>query len=205
LLERARGGDAAALGELFALHRGRLRRMVQLRMDHRLQGRLDPSDVLQEAYLEMAQSLANYREDPAAPFFLWLRLLTGRKLRALHRQHLGARMRDAGREVRLPTQDVPCASSASLADALLGDSTTPSEAAARSELRARVQDVLDSLEPLDREVLVLRHFEQLTNAEAAVVLGIGQAAASNRFVRALGRLRQRLADVPGLSEALSAL
>src|SRR5262245_7945795 len=115
LLDRAAAADHAALGELFGLHRDRLRHMIQLRLDHRLQGRLDPSDVLQEAFLEFAQALPAYVHNPEAPFYLWLRCITGRKLQALHRQHLGTRMRDAGREVSLYRGALPEASSVALA------------------------------------------------------------------------------------------
>jgi RNA polymerase sigma-70 factor, ECF subfamily len=198
LLRQAAVGDAQALGDLFDRHRDRLRRMVQTRLDRRLRGRVDPSDVLQEAYLEFARSLADYQRNPAVPFFLWLRFLTGMKLQALHRHHLGTKARDAGREVSLHRGAGPSASSASLAAQLLGRLTTPSQAAVRAELRARVREALDEMEPLDREVLSLRHFEQLSNAETAQVLGIGETAASNRFVRALKRLRKVLLSVPGL-------
>jgi RNA polymerase sigma-70 factor (ECF subfamily) len=197
LLKRAAAGDQQALGELLARHRERLRRMVQLRMDRRLQGRLDPSDVLQETYFEVAGSLADYLRDPSMPFFLWLRLLTGRKLQALHRYHLGTQARDAGREVSLYRGALPQASSVSLAAQLLGRLTSPSLAAVRAELQIRLQEALNSMDPLDREVLTLRHFEQLSNAETAQVLGIKEAAASNRFVRALKRLKQILMSAPG--------
>jgi RNA polymerase sigma-70 factor (ECF subfamily) len=198
LLRRAGRGDQQAVGELFARHQHRLRRMVALRLDHRLQGRLDPSDVLQEAYLEFARSLADYLRDPAVPFFLWLRMIAGRRLQALHRHHLGTHMRDAGREVSLHRGALPRASSVSLAAQLLGRYTTPSQAAVRAELQLRVQEALNGMDPIDREVLALRHFEQLSNAETAQVLGLSEAAASNRFVRALKRLKQILASVPGL-------
>jgi RNA polymerase sigma-70 factor (ECF subfamily) len=198
LLKRAGQGDQQAVGDLFFRHRDRLRRMVQLRMDRRLQGRLDASDVLQESYLEFARSLSHYLQNPELPFFLWLRCLTGRKLQALHRRHLGTRARDAGRELSLHRGALPQASSMSLAAQLLGRYTTPSHAAIRAELQIRVQDALNSMDPIDREVLALRHYEQLTNAETAQVLGLSEAAASNRFVRALKRLKSILAAVPGL-------
>jgi RNA polymerase sigma-70 factor (ECF subfamily) len=201
LLRRAAEGDGQALGGLFDRHRDRLRRMVQVRLDRRLQGRIDPSDVLQEAYLEFARSLADYLGNPAVPFFLWLRYITGMKLQALHRHHLGTKARDAGREVSLHRAALPRASSVSLAAQLLGRHTTPSQAAVRAELRARVQEALNCMEALDREVLALRHFEQLSNAEAAQVLGISETAASNRFVRALKRLKKVLLSVPGLADA----
>jgi RNA polymerase sigma-70 factor (ECF subfamily) len=200
LLRRAGQGDQQALGDLFFRHRERLRRMVQLRLDRRLQGRIDPSDVLQEAYVEVSRALADYLRDPYLPFFLWLRLLTGRKLQALHRRHLGTKIRDAGREVSLHRGALPQASSVSLAAQLLGRFTTPSQAAVRAELQMRMQEALNGMEPLDREVLALRHFEQLSNAETAQVLNLSEAAASNRYVRALTRLKKILLRVPGLME-----
>jgi RNA polymerase sigma-70 factor (ECF subfamily) len=200
LLKRAGAGDQQALGDLFDRHRERLRRMVELRMDRRLHGRLDPSDVLQESYLEVARSLAEYLRDPQMPFFLWLRVITGRKLHALHRRHLGTRMRNAGREISLHRGDLPQASSESLAAQLLGRLTTPSRAAVRAELKLRVQEALNSMSPLDREVLALRHFEQLNNSEVAQVLGISETAASNRFVRALHNLKKILSALPGFTD-----
>lgn len=197
LLQRAGQGDPRALGELFSQHRERLRRMVQLRLDRRLQGRIDPSDVLQEAYVEFARALADYLRQPSLPFYLWLRLLTGRKLHALHRHHLGTKIRDAGREVSLHRGALPQASSVSLAAQLLGRLTTPSQAAVRAELQLRIQEALNSMDLIDREVLALRHFEQLSNAETAQVLGLSETAASNRFVRALKRLKKILSSAPG--------
>lgn len=196
MLRRAADGDAAALAEAFSQHRPRLRRMLQLRLDRRLQGRIDPSDVLQEAYLEVARSLADYLKDPQIPFYLWVRFVTGRKLQALHRHHLGVQARDAGREVSLHRGALPQASSVSLAEQLLGRYSSPSHAAVKAELRIRVQDALNGMDPIDREVLALRHFEELSNAETAEVLGIGEAAASHRFVRALRRLKSILAGGP---------
>jgi RNA polymerase sigma-70 factor, ECF subfamily len=201
LLQQAEQGDPAAMAELWSLHQPRLRRMVQLRLDRRLWGRLAPSDVLQETYLEFASCLARYLANPEIPFFLWLRVLTGRKLNALHRRYLRTKARDVGREIALHQGSLPRASSASLAAQLIGKHTTPSQAFARAELRQRVQECLDALEPLDREILALRHFEQLTNLETAQVLGISEAAASNRFVRALQRLRKILMAVPGIGDA----
>src|SRR5256885_14580557 len=120
LLRRAGEGDTAALGALLEEHRKRLRRMVRLRLDPRLQGRVDPSDVLQEAFLQAAQRLAQYLREPKLPFFFWLRFLTGQKLLELHRRHLGAEARDVGREVSLYHGAMPEASSACLAAQLMG-------------------------------------------------------------------------------------
>lgn len=197
LVRRMANGDAAAAGELFATYRDRLRLMVRLRLDRRLQGRLDPSDVLQEAYLDVAHRAAEYAANPTMPPYLWLRYLTGQRLAQLHRYHLGAQMRDAGQEISLHRGALPQASSVSLAQHLLGRLTTPSVAAARAELQRRVQEVLNSMEPIDREVLTLRHFEMLTNEETAAVLGLRKTAASNRYVRALRRLKEALGPLPG--------
>ena len=131
------------------------------------------------------------------PLFLWLRLMTGQKLLEIHRRHLGAQQRDVRREVTLYAGAMPEASSVSLAAFLLGRNPSPSENARRVELQLKLQEVLNSLEPIDREVLVLRHFEQLTNNETAQVLGLSKNAASNRYVRALARLRATLAEIPG--------
>jgi RNA polymerase sigma-70 factor (ECF subfamily) len=198
LLTRALGGDCGALAELFQRHRDRLEQMVRLRLDRRLQGRLDASDVLQEAYLDVARRFPEYRADPSMPFFLWLRLLTGQRLVDLNRQHLGAKMRNAGLEVSLYRGDFPRASSASLAELLLGRLTTASRAAIRAETQRRVQEALNSMDAIDREMLVLRHFEMLSNAEAAQVLGLKPSAASNRHMRALKRLKEIMAQIPGL-------
>ncbi len=197
LLEQAARGDPGALGTLLSRHADRLRRMVALRLDRRLQGRIDPSDVIQEAYLEASVRLTDYLGNPSMPFFLWLRFLAGQKLVTLHRHHLGVQMRAAGQEVALCRGPLPEASSAALAAQLLGHDTRASEAAIRAELKIRVQEALDSMDPLDREVLALRHFEQLSRAEIAQVMGISEAAAGKRYIRALERLKVVLGRSPG--------
>jgi RNA polymerase sigma-70 factor (ECF subfamily) len=198
LLGRAAAGDGPALGELFERQRGRLEVMIRLRLDRRLQGRLDPADVLQEAFLEVARRFPEYlaAEEPL-PFYLWVRLLTGQKLAELHRRHIGAKMRDAGLEVSIYRGSMPRASSASLAELLMGRLTTASRAAIRGETQLRVQAALNSMDPMDREVLALRHFEMLSNEETARVLGLKPSAASNRHIRALRRLEVILAEDPG--------
>jgi RNA polymerase sigma-70 factor (ECF subfamily) len=198
LLDRAGAGDRQALADLFALHRERLWRMIHLRLDRRLQGRLDPDDVLQETWLVYTQRFAEYAAARPLPFFLWLRGLAGQKLVDLHRQHLGARMRDAGREVSLYRGALPQASSVSLANQLLGRLTSASQAAARAELQLKVQEALNSMDPMDREVLTLRNFEMLSNEETSQILAITPAAASSRHIRALRRLKELLSLFPGL-------
>jgi RNA polymerase sigma-70 factor (ECF subfamily) len=202
-LDRVAAGEQTVWGKLLTRHQRRLRALVSLRLDHRLQGRIDPSDVIQEAYLEASRQLADYLKDPSIPFYLWLRLITGQKLVALHRHHLGTQGRDAGREVSLYRGALPETSSAALAAQLLGHGSRPSEAAMRAERSLRLQEALNSMDPLDREVLALRHFEQLSNAETAHVMELGESAASKRYVRALQRLRQILTGMPGgLDEVL---
>lgn len=201
-LERAAAGDAESWERLLAEHQPRLRRMVALRLDPRLQGRLDPSDVLQEAYLEAARQLPDYLGDPKLPFFLWLRLITGQRLSKVHRHHLGTQMRDAGQEVSIYRGGMPEASSAALAAKLLGRECRPSEAAVRAERKLKLQEALNRMDPLDREVLTLRHFEQMTGPEAARVLGISEAAAGKRYLRALAKLKELLARLPGGLEGL---
>jgi RNA polymerase sigma-70 factor (ECF subfamily) len=201
LLDRAAAGDPDAWRVLFDRDRTRLRRMVALRMDRWLQGRIDPSDVIQEAHPEAMTRLPEYLRQPNLPFFLWLRLIVGQRLTLLHRHHLEAQARDAGREIGLYHGSLPAATSAELAVRMLGRLTQPSAAAVRAERKIRIQIALNAMDPLDREILALRHFEQLSNEEAAQALGPSRSAASKRYVRALNRLKEILsARRGGLSE-----
>jgi RNA polymerase sigma-70 factor (ECF subfamily) len=197
LLRATAQGDTEPWGALLERHRERLRRMVALRLDRRLQGRIDASDVIQEAYLEASNRRTEYLQQPTMPFFLWLRFLTSQKLVELHRHHLGSQARDVSREVCLYRGSLPETSSAALAAQLLGHLTRPSEAAIRAEMKIRLQDALNSMDPLDREVLALRHFEHLSNTETAETLGIRHSAASKRYIRALTKLRSILSSMPG--------
>jgi RNA polymerase sigma-70 factor (ECF subfamily) len=201
-LEQLRGGDRGALAALFARYRDPLRRMVELRIDARVRARLDASDVLQEAFLDVARDLDAYLADPKLPPLLWLRLHVGRRLTTLHRQHLGSKMRDAGMEISLYRDALPEASSAALASMLLGKHTSPTQAAVRAERLLRIQEALNTLDPIDREVLALRHFEQLSRSETAEVLGISQEAGAKRYFRALKRLKDVLSAMPGGPEGL---
>jgi RNA polymerase sigma-70 factor (ECF subfamily) len=194
LVRSAAAGDEDALRELFTMHGERLKRMVRLRLNRRLQGRLDSSDVLQEAYLEVSQKLGEYAANPEAPFFLWLRAMTGMKLAEVHRRHLGTQMRDADRDVSIYRGALPAANSVSLAAHLLGTLTSPSQAAMKAEMRVRLQEALDAMDPLDREVIALRHFEQLDSAETAHVLGLSKSGASSRYIRAMKRLKELLKE-----------
>jgi RNA polymerase sigma-70 factor (ECF subfamily) len=204
LVRRAARGEEDALAELFSCYRGRLRSMIRLRLDRRLQGRVDPSDVLQDAYLDVAQKLPEYASKEEIPFFVWIRMIVGERLLRVHRHHLGAAMRDATREISLHRGAFPEASSASLAAQLLGQITSASRAVQRAEMKLRLQDVLNAMDPLDREVIALRHFEDLRNDDVAAALGITKAAASKRYVRAMLRLKAAIADAHGFVDSSGA-
>ena len=199
-VKRALAGEEAAMAELFEMYRDRLRRMVDLRMHPRIQGRCDPSDVIQEAFIDVAQQLPNYAKNPELPFYLWMRLITGQRLAKVHRQHLGTAKRDAKREVTIPAEFAPEASTFNLASFFAGSMTSPSKHLIRDELRGRIQAVLDEMEVHDREVLALRHFEELTIRESALVLGISETAASSRYRRAILRIKAAIEKVPELMD-----
>lgn len=188
LLRRAADGDRQSLDELLGRHRARLRRMAALRLDPRVRGRIDASDVVQEATMEAYRRLGEYLEQRKLPFFLWLRFLTNQKVLEVHRRHLGAQRRDARREVQPHRGPWPESASVMLAEQLSGKLTGPSRGAMRAELEQRLRAALESMDQLDCQIVALRHFEQLSNAEAAAELGIDTSAASKRYVRAMRKL-----------------
>ena len=195
LLELAGRGDEAAREELLACYRGRLRRMVAVRLDRRLATRFDASDVVQEALLDAASNLTAYLSRPPLPFYPWLRQFAWNRLVDLHRRHLLARRRsvacEAPRDVPLPDE-----STASLADHLLASGTSPSQGLIRDEMAQRVRGALAAMSPHDQEVLVLRYLEQLSVGEIAAVLGVSEGAVKSRHMRALLRLRAVLDGAP---------
>ena len=201
LLERVRQGDSEAMATLFDQHRERLRRMVQFRMDARLRGRVDADDIVQEAYLDAAQRAENLKGDQEQSGFIWLRLIVNQTLINVHRRHLGAKMRDAGREAHRSVVNESNSTADSIVANLLGHLTSPSQAARRAEFQAQLEHGLAAMDPLDREVLALRHFEELSNGEVALELDMQPKAASMRYVRALKRLKDILDAVPGFSDA----
>jgi RNA polymerase sigma-70 factor, ECF subfamily len=198
LLDRLRKEDGQALGELFMLYRERLWRMLYVRLDRRLASRVAPDDVLQETFLDVAGRISEYLGDPKVPFYVWLRFLAVQRMQRVHRAHLGARMRDVEMEVSLAKEGGPFASPDSMASQLVSRMTSPSQAAIRHELQARLRTALSEMDPLDREVLALRHFEELGNNEVAQVLGISKEAASKRHVRALVRLKALFSELSGI-------
>jgi RNA polymerase sigma-70 factor (ECF subfamily) len=189
LLERAGRGDAAARGELFQQHRASLRRMVALRLDPRLAPRVDPSDVVQEALAVADRRLFDFLRDRPLPFYPWLRRLARDRLADLRRRHVRAGSRTVMRE---EPPALPDASVQELAERLFARSGSPSARAQREERRARVRVALDRLPDRDREVLVLRHLEQLATSEIAAELGVTEATVHTRHLRALRRLRDLL-------------
>lgn len=198
LVKKAQLGSESALTDLFVEHRPRLRRMIELRMDRRLQGRVDPSDVLQETFVDLANQLPSYAEDPKLPFFLWVRRLVGQRLTKIHRKHLKVEKRNVGIEVSINQGGMPGASSFFLASKLVGQFTSAGQRAVRAEVQLKLQDVLNDMDENDREILALRHIEQLSNSEIAALLDLSKSAATHRYYRALRRLRGTLEDIPGM-------
>ena len=199
LLKRVRDRDQEAFGDLFARHRERLRKLVRLRMDRRLRGRISSSAVLEQVAAEAGRRLGEYLADASQTVFLWLRRLTGERLQALHQHHLSAQSWDAGQELSLYRGAMPLVHSGSLAAQLLGDRAA-NQSAIRADLLLRLQDALNSMDSFDREILALCHFEELTDEETAAVLGIEKVAATNHYVTALKRLKEILKSIPGFFE-----
>jgi RNA polymerase sigma-70 factor (ECF subfamily) len=189
LLRRAQAGQSLAFDELFGRFRDYLRQFVQLRIDPKLRARVDPSDVVQEAQLEAARRLKGYAEGPPMPFRLWLRQIAQDRLFNLHRRHVRTARRAVGRE-----QPMPERSSLLLARQLLAAGSTPSQQMSRREQARRLRQAMTQLSEADREILLLRNFEGLSNQEAGHLLGIVPAAASQRHGRAMLRLHKVLVE-----------
>jgi len=200
--DRIRAGDAQEMSQSFAEARPRLEKILHFRIDSRLGGRVDPDDVLQEAFLSAQQRCSHFEGSTEQALLIWFRLITLQTLTDLHRRHIGTQKRDAGRELAIDSGD-HSATSAPIAAFLVGNLTSPTAAVRRAETAERLRDALDQLDAIDREVLTLRHFEELSNLEVAEALGIQPKAASIRYVRALRRLKQILVEV-GMADSTSA-
>ncbi len=200
LINRVVEGDEDALAQLFSQHHDRLWRMVNFRMDPRLHGRVDADDVLQEAWLSVVQRIDHFLADASRSIFVWFRLITSQTLIDIHRRHLGTQKRNAAMEFSINKGWSSESTSFSLSFHLLGHLTSPTQAALREELSQQLKTALSSMQGIDREVLALRHFEQLSNRETAQILGISDQAASDRYMRALGRLKGVLKALPGFVE-----
>ncbi len=188
-LRRMRDGRPEALAAMFDHYRQRLRQMVQLRMDGRLAARIDPSDVLQEVYLDARRQVQSYLRDPKVAVYVWLRGLAQQRLSNLHRDHLRTQRRSLLNEMSLPTE-----STANLAGRLLARVDTPSRVLLKAELGQRLHRALAGLESDDRDVILMRHFENMSNGEVAEVLGLSDSGATMRYGRALTRLKALLLE-----------
>jgi RNA polymerase sigma-70 factor (ECF subfamily) len=180
------------LAEFFMGCRDRLKLMVEFRLDRRLQKRLDPSDVVQETFLDASRRLPAYLKNPRAPLFIWLRFLTGQKLLELHRHHLGTKARDPRREVALFDEQMPPPSSTAIAAKIAAVEVPPCHSTLLDERVQRLEEALERMNPTDREVLVLRHFEQLSSVEVSELLGLKPHSVRSRYLRALKRLKEIL-------------
>ncbi|MDR3636575.1 MAG: sigma-70 family RNA polymerase sigma factor [Isosphaeraceae bacterium] len=192
LIERAHRGDQAARQQLLEYYRDYLRRMVAVRLDRRLAARIDPSDVVQETLVEAAGRLDEYLREQPIPFFAWLRQLAGEQVVDVHRRHVSAQRRSVTLEQQ--DADLPDASADWLVRRLFAADTSPSNHLMREERHERLKAALATLPQRDREVLVMRHLEQLSIAEIAAMLEIGEPAVKSRLLRALIRIRERMGD-----------
>ncbi|MCA9018198.1 MAG: sigma-70 family RNA polymerase sigma factor [Planctomycetales bacterium] len=193
LLARLMEGDQAALAQLYSVHRDRLKQMLSHRIDRRLRQRVDLSDVLQDVYIDALKRLRHFTSMQEQSFYVWLRQIAMQRLIDLHRRHLLAGKRAASAELPLVGNNFNASASHDWAVQLVGSQVSASKVVVQQELIARVENVLDRMDVVDREVLALRHFEEMSNSEIAEALGLSPAAASNRYVRALSRLREALA------------
>jgi len=191
LLERIRKGDTAAFDTLFKRHRGRLQKAIAMRMDRRVMARVDASDVLQETYIEAFKRLPKYLGQDGMPFYLWLHWIAREKVIGLHRRHLGAEKRTIQHEVPL----MPVDSSAKFVSGLIGRLPSPSQELARVELAEKLRLALQQMSSDERDLILWRHFEQLSARDMAMLLDITEAAATKRYIRALERLRKCLQDL----------
>ena len=187
LVDRMRRGDPQALADVFSHFRQRLERIVRFRLDYRLAARVSDSDVLQETFIAAAKRLDHFSNHPEMPPFLWLRLIVGQQLIDLHRRHFNTEMRDIRKEVSLQQKLSPNTSLA-LAAKLAGPVISMTEIVAQAERIERLETALNEMDPIDREVIALRHFEELSNIDTAQVLGIASSASSKRYLRAMARL-----------------
>ncbi len=190
LLELAKQGRSEAVTQLIMEHRDALRRAVAMRLDPALARRVDASDIVQEVMLEASKRLDDYLRDAKMPFGLWLRHLARDHIIDAHRKHRVAQRRSLDREQAL--QAAHDQSSMDMAIAFIDPERTPAAEAIRQEMLDRFRHALLQMDEDDREIVVYRHVEQLTNQEVALLLNLTEAAASMRYLRALRRLRTLL-------------
>ena len=191
LVRRAAEGDASATRTLFEQYRGRLVQMLNVRMDPRVRGRIDPSDVIQETLAAASHRMERYYSERPLPFYPWLRQIAWEKLVHEHDRHLRAAKRSVTREQTF-RPEISDESALGLAERFIGSASSPSEAVQRSELRHRVRQSLDKLTSEDREVLLMRYLEQMSSAEIAAIMDSTEAAINMQHMRALERMRKIL-------------
>jgi RNA polymerase sigma-70 factor (ECF subfamily) len=196
LLQRAERNDADAVNALFGRHREALRRMIAQRLDRDLARRVDASDIAQAALLDASRRLSDYLRQPTLPFHLWLRQIARDRLIEAHRRHRVSQRRSIDRERAIDAGAYEDRSALELAQAFCDPGLTPAAAAVRHEVEERFHAALQTMSEDDREVLLMRHFEHLSNQEVAQALALSEAAAGMRYLRALRRLRTILGEVP---------
>jgi RNA polymerase sigma-70 factor, ECF subfamily len=196
LEKRLAGGEESLFGDLFDQHRPRLWRFIHFRLDSRVRGRIDPDDVLQDVFLDASSRLKHFLDGEFPSLFLWLRLIAAQTLSNAHRSHLGVQGRSVLKERSLPGGICLPDASVSLSFHFVDKLSSPSQKLSRDELVEKMHQVLETIRPADQEIIALRHFEELTNQEVAVVLNIRPKAASIRYVRALERLQAAMAEFP---------
>ncbi|WP_254507512.1 sigma-70 family RNA polymerase sigma factor [Anatilimnocola floriformis] len=192
LLAGAKQGDSAAVNNLMDRHRDSLRRMVQMRLDHKVQRRVDVSDVVQDVLVEANRRLQDYIANPVMPFHLWLRQIAQDRIIDAHRRHRGSAKRSVDREQPMLVAGADDHSTMQLAAQLCDPQMTPGAAATQKEMVQAVELAITKLDDVDCEIIIMRHFEQLSNQEIAQALGLTEPAASMRYLRAIKRLRALL-------------
>ncbi len=192
LLARARQGEPAAVDRLLEAHRAGLRRLIGLRLDPALARRVDASDIVQDVMLEVSQRLADYLRRPDMPFQLWLRHIAKDHMIDAYRRHRLAQGRSIDREQPTAAPGLADPSSLDLAAQFIDKEITPASAAVRAELQNRLHEAVAGLDDDDREIILMRHFEQMSNQDVAATLHLSEAAASMRHLRAVRRLRAAL-------------
>ncbi len=202
LLNNVRDGQAVAVEELMDRHRNSLRRMIQLRLDQRLMQRMDVSDVIQDVLIEANRRLADYLNNPVIPFHLWIRQIAKDRIIDAHRRHRVSAKRSIDREQPQPGKGPFDQSTIELANQFRDQALTPAAAATQRELASQIESAVQMLRDNDREIILMRHYEQLNNQEIAQSLGLTEPAASMRYLRALKRLREIIEGMPALQKDL---
>ncbi len=197
LIAMADAGSSQSLGLAFEIYRDQLRRAVRLRMNSLVRAREDESDILQDAFIAASNDLARYTREKKVSVYVWLRGHVQQRLLSAHRKHLDRQKRDVRRDVHLHKKPTGLVDSHSIAGQLVGSLTSPSQSVSKGEVRAAVQQILEDLDPLDQEIVAMRHFESLKSSEIATLLNINESTASTRYLRALKKIKNGL-DAKGI-------